>query len=164
MTYWSVTMNDLIEEIKHRLSGIFFIIFLVGGVNHFINKDILVKMIPPYIPFNDEFIIYITGAFQLLLGVSILMPKYYKLASKGIMFFLLIVFPALIYISRYPDVLPGMSKEAIYFSVPLQLFLFGLAWWMSGMHSPMHFINNLISSDESFRDDDKEKDDEKKAS
>ena len=33
-------MDDLIEEIKHRLSGIFFIIFIVGGLNHFINKDI----------------------------------------------------------------------------------------------------------------------------
>ena len=156
-------MDEIIEEIKHRLSGVFFIIFMVGGINHFINKDILIKMIPPYIPFNDEFIIYITGAFQLLLGVSIVIPKYYKLASKGIMLFLIVVFPSLIYVSRYPDVFPNMSKEAIYFSVPIQLLLFGLAWWMSGAHSPMYYINNLISDDHSDDGDSSNSDDQRKA-
>ena len=156
-------MDEIIEEIKHRLSGVFFIIFMVGGINHFINKDILVNMIPPYIPFNDEFIIYITGAFQLLLGVSIVIPKYYKLASKGIMLFLIVVFPSLIYISRYPDVFPNMSKEAIYFSVPIQLLLFGLAWWMSGLHSPMYYINNLISDDHSDDENSSNSDDQRKA-
>ena len=156
-------MDEIIEEIKHRLSGVFFIIFMVGGINHFINKDILIKMIPPYIPFNDEFVIYITGAFQLLLGVSIVIPKYYKLASKGIMLFLIVVFPSLIYVSRYPDVFPNMSKEAIYFSVPIQLLLFGLAWWMSGVHSPMYYINNLISDDHSDDGDSSNSDDQRKA-
>ena len=136
---------------------------MVGGINHFINKDILIKMIPPYIPFNDELVIYITGAFQLLLGVSIVIPKYYKLASKGIMLFLIVVFPSLIYVSRYPDVFPNMSKEAIYFSVPIQLLFFGLAWWMSGVHSPMYYINNLISDDHSDDGDSSNSDDQRKA-
>ena len=51
---------------------------------------------PPYLPFHLE-LIYISGFFQILGGIGILIPRVRTLAGYGLILLLTLVFPANVY-------------------------------------------------------------------
>ena len=47
--------------------------FLGGGVGHFIQPEFFVAIVPPYLPYHLA-LVYISGVFELVLGVLIWFP------------------------------------------------------------------------------------------
>lgn len=72
---------------------LFALLFILGGVNHFIDPNFYLKMMPEYIPMHLE-MIYISGVFEILLGIGLLIPKYSRLAAFGLILLLIAIFPA----------------------------------------------------------------------
>ncbi len=121
---------------KQILKYLLAIAFVLAGVNHFINADFYLKMMPPYLPAH-LFLTYLSGVFQIALGVLLLIPKYTRLAAWGLIALLVAVFPANIYMAMNPELFPEISPSALYFRLPLQFVLIAWTFWFTRRESLM---------------------------
>ena len=99
--------------------AVFFIYF---GIDHFINAEFYLSIMPPAFPMHLE-AVYISGLFEILGGVCVLMPSLRRIAGLGLIALLISVYPANIYMAITPEAFPEISIELLYFRLPLQ-FLF----------------------------------------
>jgi uncharacterized membrane protein len=77
---------------------------------------------PPAFPMHLE-AVYISGIFEILGGVCVLIPSLRRIAGLGLIALLISVYPANIYMAITPEAFPEISIELLYFRLPLQ-FLF----------------------------------------
>ena len=101
--------------------------FINVGVDHFINPDFYLNIMPDYLPFHAE-AVYLSGFFEILGGIVVLIPKLRALARWGLISLLIAVFPANIYMAMNPNLFPEFSLELLYFRLPLQ---FVFIFWVS---------------------------------
>jgi uncharacterized membrane protein len=99
--------------------AVFFIYF---GIDHFINVGFYLSIMPPAFPMHLE-AVYISGLFEILGGVCVLIPSLRRIAGLGLIALLISVYPANIYMAITPEAFPEISIELLYFRLPLQ-FLF----------------------------------------
>jgi uncharacterized membrane protein YphA (DoxX/SURF4 family) len=67
-------------------------LFMVGaGTLHFIRPDSYLKIMPPYLPWPLE-LVYLSGFFEVGLGVLLLVPRFSRLAAWSIIALLIAVF------------------------------------------------------------------------
>ena len=106
---------------KLSLSGlaVFFIYF---GIDHFVNPEFYLSIMPPAFPLHLE-AVYISGFFEILGGICVLIPSLRRIAGFGLIALLISVYPANIYMAITPEAFPEISIELLYFRLPLQ-FLF----------------------------------------
>ena len=59
-------------------------IFMIGaGTLHFINPDFYLKIMPPYLSLHLE-LVYLSGFFEIALGVLLLVPRFSRFAAWGV--------------------------------------------------------------------------------
>ena len=108
------------------------ILYITVGLNHFIKPNFFLEIVPPIIPFKLE-VVFISGFFEIILGILILFKKTRKLASLLIIVLLVSVFPANIYlyISETPRLSLNITKSQALFRMPFQLSLIIISYWHS---------------------------------
>ena len=108
------------------------ILYITVGLNHFIKPNFFLEIVPPIIPFKLE-VFFISGFFEIILGVLVLFKKTRKLASLLIIVLLVVVFPANIYlyISETPRLSLNITKSQALFRMPFQLSLIIISYWHS---------------------------------
>ena len=123
-------MNILI-----KMSIILMSFFYINvGINHFLDPNWFLYIIPPYLDFLGLELVYISGIFEVILGFLLLFSKYRQLTSYGIILLLIAVYPANIYLAfneepqRLIDITPFMASWA---RLPLQFILIGIAYFHS---------------------------------
>ena len=95
-------------------------IFMVGGrMMHFVRTDFYVKIMPPELPLHRE-LVYLSGIFEIVLGVPPLIPRLSRLAAWGIIALLIAVFPANIYVYQHQELIPGSPILHFLLRLPLQ--------------------------------------------
>jgi uncharacterized membrane protein len=102
------------------------IMLIVTGIAHFTSTDLMVEMMPDFMPAKRE-IVYFTGVCELLAVFGLLWDKTAKLTSVLLIIFFLAILPANIVGSIKQVQLGGMENGVMYllFRVPLQfLFIF----------------------------------------
>tara|TARA_B100001758_G_C18047543_1_gene421462 strand:- start:56 stop:433 length:378 start_codon:yes stop_codon:yes gene_type:complete len=108
--------------------------YIYVGIKHFIDPNWFLYIIPPYLVKIGIELVYISGFFEILFGVFLLIPKYRKLAAYGIILLLIAVYPANIYLAfnEEPQKLIGISSfAASWIRLPIQFILIGLAYYHS---------------------------------
>jgi uncharacterized membrane protein len=95
-------MNRLKTTSKYVLATL----MIFAGTMHFANPAFFLKIMPPYLPLHKELVL-LSGAFEMVLGVLLLIPKCSSLAAWGIMALLIAVFPANIYLYQHQEILPA---------------------------------------------------------
>ena len=110
------------QTIKRILKFLLGIAFILAGVNHFLKPDFYLKMMPPVFPWH-LFLVYLSGIFEIALGILLLIPKYTSLAAWGLIALLIAVFPANIYMAFNPQLFPEFSPLALYLRLPVQFVL-----------------------------------------
>jgi len=107
------------------------------GIKHFINPQYFLNITPPQIPYK-LFVVYFTGLLEILGGLLLLILKTRKIGAYMIIFLLIIVFPANIYlyVSDIPQQLLGISKTQALIRMPFQIPLLLLAYWHSKENHP----------------------------
>ena len=109
-------------------SKVLLAIFMVGaGTMHFVNPDFFLKIMPPYLPWHLP-LVYMSGLFEIALGVLLLAPRFSRLAAWGIVALLIAVFPANIYLYQHQDLLPA-SPLVHLLRLPLQAVFILWAYW-----------------------------------
>ena len=101
-------------------------LYVVAGINHFINPRMYVKIIPPYLP-APVVLNYVAGVAEVALGIALLFPLTRPWAAWGIIVLLVAVFPANLYM--YQQGFSGIPQWALLLRLPLQLVLIAWAWW-----------------------------------
>ena len=102
--------------------------FIFAGVNHFLNPDFFVAIMPPYLPLHLELVL-LSGVFEILGGVAVLVPGVRSLAGWGLILLLLAVFPANLHMALNPELFPDVSSSALYLRLPLQIVFIAWAYW-----------------------------------
>ena len=106
------------------------LLYVTVGVKHFTNTDFFVSIVPPIIDCKKEAVL-ISGFVEVIFGVLLLFKKTRKLAAWGIIFLLIAVFPANIYlyISEVARDILSVSKDQALFRLPFQIPLMIIAYW-----------------------------------
>ena len=115
-------MTKIARVISSNLIGLFFIL---GGVNHFINPNFYVKIMPPYIPAHLT-MVYVSGFFEVLGGGGFLIPRLRRAAGWGLIALLIAVFPAHLHMMMHPAEYSSIPYPMIVARIPLQFLL--IAW------------------------------------
>ncbi len=104
------------------------ILFIVAGALHFVIPEFYLKIMPPYLPFHLE-LIYISGFFQILGGIGILIRRVRALAGYSLILLLTLVFPANVYMLFNNVEQEGWTLFSflLVLRLPLQLILI---WWV----------------------------------
>lgn len=106
--------------------------FIFIGATHFLMPEKYLEMMPPFIPV-PVLMIYISGFFEILGGIGLIVPWTKRCAAYGLVALLLAVFPANIYVAVSNIQLGGFMSEAIYqwLRLPLQFVLIGWVLFVS---------------------------------
>ena len=118
-------MLILVKLISVYVMGIFYIIV---GIKHFQDPSWFVQIVPPILPYKYE-LVYISGFFEILLGILLMIPRFQSIAAKGLMALLICVYPANIYLAQTNGVALGISPLIAWGRLPFQFVFIGLAYW-----------------------------------
>lgn len=82
--------EKILKKIALYFTGLFFIF---AGARHFTAPEFYMMMMPTILPIPLE-LIYISGAFEILGGIGLMIPKTRAFSAWGLMALLLAVLPA----------------------------------------------------------------------
>jgi uncharacterized membrane protein len=104
------------------------VVYVVAGTLHFAKPDAYLKIMPPYIPWHVA-MVQLSGGFEILGGLGLLLARTRRLAAWGLVALLIAVFPANVYMATNPiDAGAGSIAPVLRWGrLPLQLLLI---WWL----------------------------------
>ena len=102
--------------------------FFIGGICHFLLPELFVLIVPSYVPFK-LLAVYISGFFELIGALGLLMPLTRLNAGYGLIVLTILVTPANIYMLQNAALFPSVSVWALIVRLPFQLVLIWLIWW-----------------------------------
>jgi uncharacterized membrane protein len=108
-----------------------FLWFLVGGVAHFAATDLEASIVPPYLPAHRA-IVLVSGVFELLGAIGLLLPRTRRAAGIGLILLTLAVTPANVYMLQRSDLF-AIPYWILVARLPLQVGLLALIAWSTGM-------------------------------
>ncbi len=107
-------------------------LFIVAGALHFANPRMYETIVPPYLP-NPHALVLVSGFFEILGGIGVLVPPTRRAAGIGLIALLVAVFPANVYMAvdtdKFAKLIPvarPMLTALLYARLPLQLLV--IAW------------------------------------
>ena len=111
--------------------SVFFIYF---GIDHFINPEFYLSIMPPMFPLHLE-AVYLSGVFEILGGVGVLIARTRSIAGWGLLVLLIAVYPANIYMALTPEAFPDIPLFVLYFRLALQFLFF---YWAYSITRPIY--------------------------
>lgn len=106
------------------------VMLMFTAFGHFKFPKGMAMMIPNPVPFK-MFIVYISGIFEILLGIALLFPSIKNVAAWSLIIFFVLILPSNIY-AAYKNVnlekanYEGAGLSYLWWRVPLQIFF--IAW------------------------------------
>ncbi|WP_245916117.1 DoxX family protein [Merismopedia glauca] len=99
------------------------------GILHFVKPEQFARIVPP--PFPPLLSVYVSGFFEILGGIGLLIPLVSSAAAWGLIALFIAVFPANIYMAMHNIKLDGIPQNpALYWGrLPLQAVLIAWAYW-----------------------------------
>ena len=103
-----------------------------AGIGHFRTPEPFVKIVPSYLPYPLA-LVYISGVFEILGGMGLLIPKLRRVAGIGLIMLFISVFPANIYMAMHhiPWGDTPVAPWQLWLRLPMQLLLIVWAQWVS---------------------------------
>ena len=105
------------------------IFYISVGINHFIEPEWFIQIVPPYLSKYDLELVYISGVFEVMFGTLILFKKTRYYAAWGLILTLAAVFPANIYLAQSNGLAMGTSAAVAWYRLPFQSLFIVLAYW-----------------------------------
>lgn len=101
------------------------IMLVFTAIGHFVFTKGMSMMIPQFIPFKESFV-YLTGIFEILLAIGLLIPKLKVISGWTLIVFLLLMLPTNIYASMnnvnyQKGTFDGNGLAYLWFRIPLQI-------------------------------------------
>jgi len=109
--------------------GLWFVsaLFLTSGVSHFLLTRFFVAIMPPYLPLPYA-AVYVSGVFEILGAIGLLLPAYRHAAAIGLFVLTILVTPANIHMALNPELFPAFSKSLLAWRLVAQVGLLALIY------------------------------------
>jgi len=104
-----------------------FLWFMIGGVAHFTLTGLEMRIVPPYIPWPRAAVL-ISGVFELLGAIGILIPVTRRAAGIGLFLLTVAVTPANVYMLQHAEAF-NLPRWALIVRLPFQAALLALIIW-----------------------------------
>ena len=101
--------------------------FMGGGITHFTNPDFFVSIMPPWISWQLE-IVYISGVFEILGAIGILIPVLRQWAGNGLLLLVACVTPANVHMWMNPELFPDVPALMLSIRLVIQVILLWVIW------------------------------------
>ena len=102
------------------------IIFIGGGIGHFLSPEFYYPLFPEWVPIVDA-LIYISGVFEIGVGVMLFLPAYRKWGSLGILILLILFTP--MHIRDFFIEEPALKEMwIVIIRIPIQALMIWMAW------------------------------------
>ncbi len=121
-------------QLKEVLRVVLAVAIISIGTLHFATPDPFVKIVPSSLP-NPLSLVYISGFFEILGGIGLLVPPVSQAAAWGLILLFIAVFPANINMAVNQIDLPGIpdSSALRWGRLPFQGVLIAWAWWYTDL-------------------------------
>jgi uncharacterized membrane protein len=122
-------MSARSHRVKTFFRGLLGVLMVLAGIVHFVNPEPYLMMMPDYLPWHAA-LVFISGVFEVLLGVALFVPKLRSLAGWGCIALFIAVLPANIYMASEGIQPPGleMSPTVAWVRVAFQAVFIYWAW------------------------------------
>lgn len=105
------------------------------AMGHFMFTKGMTLMVPPFIPFKTSFV-YLTGLFEILLAVGLLIPQWRVVSGWTLVVFLLCMLPGNVYAAMHQvdyqkATFDGHGLSYLWFRIPLQVLFIGWTYFSS---------------------------------
>lgn len=117
-----------IRGFRNLTLGFVFLWFFVGGIAHFAFTKIEASIIPPSFP-DNHFLVLISGVFELLGAIGLLIPFTRSAAGWGLLLLTVAVTPANLYMWQHATNYPAIPYWALTLRLPFQALLMAGIWW-----------------------------------
>lgn len=110
---------------------IYAVFYIVAGINHFVSTDAYYAIMPKWLPAHS-FLIFLSAAIEIILGIMLLFSKTRRLASISIILMLIAFLPAHIYMIQIAPFMLGkilVTPFIAWARLPLQVLFIGWAWY-----------------------------------
>ena len=100
------------------------------GVLHFTQAETFAQIVPPFFP-APVWLVWISGVFEILGGLGVLVPRTRSAAGIGLVLLYVAVFPANIYMAVEPIAVNGVVPDRwlVWARLPFQPLFMWIAWW-----------------------------------
>lgn len=109
---------------RYALGGL----FILAGGNHFVNRALYLRIMPPYIPW-PQFMVELSGACEIGLGAALLWPRFRRWAAWGLIALLGAVFPANLHMALHPEAFPEFKPALLWARLPFQAVFLAWSFW-----------------------------------
>lgn len=110
------------------------LVMVAIGVLHFVRPKPFVRIVPKYLP-APLALVYISGFFEILGGLGLLLPSTRSFAAWGLIALYVAVFPANVYMltdNVSLDPRKPIPRWALWLRLPFQLVFIAWAYWFTG--------------------------------
>ena len=104
------------------------LLFVAAGINHFVNPGFYLKITPDSVPWPLA-MIYLSGVFEFLGGIGVLVPNLRRAAGWGLIALLIAVSPVHVDMLVHADRFPEVPMWALVARLLLQPVLIAWVWW-----------------------------------
>lgn len=111
------------------------LLYLLAGINHFIHPLFYLAPMPPYLPYPIK-LIYISGIFEMVLGLLLIPAKARKIAARSIILMLVVFFTFHVQMIINAYTIGGIGLWVAIIRFPLQFLLIYWAWKISRYRGP----------------------------
>ncbi len=101
--------------------------FMFMGTLHFIAEKFFVAIVPKSLP-NPRALVQISGVFEFLGGLGVLIPSVRKYAGHGLLALVVAVFPANINMAVNSERFRAFPAWALWARLPLQFAILAIVW------------------------------------
>lgn len=101
---------------------------MTGGIAHFIAADFFIMAMPNYLGYHSE-LVFISGVFEILGAIGILIPQTRLLAGYGLIALIIAVYPANINMALNPEKYTDISEILLYIRLAVQILFVWFVWW-----------------------------------
>lgn len=116
-------VKDILQKNKDTLRGILAVCMIVAGVLHFAAPEPFIKIVPGFLP-APAALVYISGVFEILLGIGLIVPATRSLSALGLIALFIAVYPANLNMAFNHIKLEGIPDS----------------WWLHGFRLPFQFV------------------------
>jgi uncharacterized membrane protein len=131
---------------KEILRGVLAVAIIIVGITHFIRPEQYARIVPPQLPYPVG-LVYISGVFEILLGIGLMIPLVSVVAAWGLIALFIAVFPANINQAINSIPIEGIPHHPLFywFRLPFQAVLIAWAAWYTRRAEDQKGIQELTS-------------------
>ena len=116
-------IKEILQKNKNVLRGILAVCMLVAGTLHFVTPDPFIKIVPGFLPYPAA-LVYISGIFEILFGIGLIVPATRSLSGLGLVALFIAVYPANLNMAFNHIKLENIPDS----------------WWLHGIRLPFQFV------------------------